>query len=223
MSVQLHHEDCRVVLPSVPSESIDLIVTDPPYLMDYKSGWRKEAFDKIVGDKDGHELIRTSFAEMARVLKQNSAVYVFCSWHHVDFFKREFEQHFTLKNLLVWVKNNTGPGDLEASYAPMHELVLYGMKGRRLLKGGRTPDVIRFKRVNGESMIHPTEKPVDLCRFFIEKSSEPGDVVLDPFMGSGTTGEAALSCDRQFIGIEIAANHFMTSKARLSQIQPVLF
>lgn len=223
MIPSLYHDNCLNIMATMPSESVDLIVTDPPYLMDYQSGRRKEKFDKIHGDKEGRELIRESFAYMAKVLKPNSATYIFCSWHNIDFFKQEFQKHFTLKNLLVWVKNNHGSGDLEASYAPMHELILYGTKGRRPLQGDRLPDVVRSKRVDGASLVHPTEKPVDLCRLFIEKSSKPGDIVLDPFMGSGTTGVAAMSCGRGFIGIEIDDNFFQTAKSRLSAVQPVLF
>jgi site-specific DNA-methyltransferase (adenine-specific) len=148
-------------------------------------------------------------------LKDNTAIYCFCSWHNVDVFKKAFERHFKLKNILVWVKNNHGSGDLKASYAPKHELVLYGNKGRRIFCGKRMEDVIfanKTKNVN-----HPTEKPVDLLEQFINNSTEKNEVVFDGFMGSGSTGVACVNTGRHFIGIELDPGYFEIAQKRIAE------
>lgn len=205
---QIFNEDCLETLKRMDSESVDLVVTDPPYLMNYRSNRRKEKFNHIENDVDSHGLIETYLAECYRVLKDNTAIYMFCSWHHVDFFKVEFEKHFKLKNIIVWVKNVHGTGDLEGSYAPKHELILYGHKGRSLLRENRIPDVIECAKVNPESMIHPTEKPVKLLETFIKNSSEKGDIVFDGFMGGGSTAIAAMNLERKFIGSELDNTYY---------------
>ena len=210
---KLMQGDCLELMKDIPDGSIDLIVTDPPYLMNYRSNYRKVKYDYIIGDKDGKDLIAKSIKEAYRVLKDNSAIYMFCSWHYVDFFKSEFEKYFKLKNIIVWNKNNTSMGDLQGSYAPKHEFILFGHKGRRLLEGFRYPDVLEAKRTG--SKLHPTQKPVDLLEIFIKTSSKENDVVLDMFAGSGTTGVACKNLNRNFIGIELDEEYFKIAKERI--------
>lgn len=210
---KLMQGDCLELMKDIPDGSIDLIVTDPPYLMNYRSNYRKVKYDYIIGDKDGKDLIAKSIKEAYRVLKDNSAIYMFCSWHYVGFFKSEFEKYFKLKNIIVWNKNNTSMGDLQGSYAPKHEFILFGHKGRRLLEGFRYPDVLEAKRTG--SKLHPTQKPVDLLEIFIKTSSKENDVVLDMFAGSGTTGVACKNLNRNFIGIELDEEYFKIAKERI--------
>jgi|SRR5690606_3232796 len=197
---KIHQGDCLELMRDIPDKSIDLVVTDPPYLMDYRSNYRKLKYNHIANDKNNHDVIAESIKEINRVLKDNTAVYLFCSWHHIDFFKTEFEKYFKLKNIIVWNKNNTSMGDLKGSYAPKHEFVLFGHKGRRLLEGFRHPDVLNAKRTGNN--FHPTEKPTDLLETFIKSSSKEGDTILDPFIGSGTTAIACINTNRFFVGIE---------------------
>jgi site-specific DNA-methyltransferase (adenine-specific) len=151
-------------------------------------------------------------------MADNSAAYVFCSWHKIDIFKQAFERKFKLKNIVVWVKNVHGSGDLQAGYAPKHEFVLYLHKGRSLFREGRSPDVIECAKVSGTKMVHPTEKPVSLIEKFISNNSDIGDTILDPFMGSGTTGVAAKNLSRSFIGMELSAEHFEVATKRIDDI-----
>ena len=113
----------------------------------------------------------------------------------------------------MWEKNNTSMGDLKGSYAPKYEFILFGHKGRRLRNGKRLPDVIQAKRTGNK--YHPTQKPVDLLEIFIEQSTNENDLILDPFMGSGSTGVACVKLNRRFIGIELDGNHFNTAKYRI--------
>lgn len=211
---KIHHGDCLELMKDIPDKSIDLVVTDPPYLMNYRSNHRKVKYDFIANDKDNKDLIRQSIKESHRVLKDNTAVYMFCSWHHIDFFKYEFEKHFTLKNIIVWNKNNTTMGDLYGSYAPKHEFILFGHKGRRTLEGFRHPDVLDSKKTNNEH--HPTEKPTELLETFITASSKEGDIVLDMFIGSGSTAIACKNTNRYFIGIEQEKRYVDTANERIN-------
>ena len=207
---KLYNGDCLEIMKDIPDKSIDLIVTDPPYLIDYQSNYRRNKYEKIKNDIKAEELISNYFKECYRVLKDNTAIYSFCSWHNIDFFKQEFEKYFKLKNIIVWNKNNTSMGDLKGSYAPKHEFILFGHKGRKLINGFRYPDVLEAKRTGNK--LHPTQKPIDLLEIFIKASSDVGDIVFDGFMGSNSTGIASIKNNRRFIGIELDSNYYNIAK-----------
>ena len=217
MSYKLYQGDCLQIMDEIATNSVDLIVTDPPYLMNYQSNRRKKTdrFDKIMNDKDNYNLIQEYFQKCNRVMKDNTAIYSFCSWHNIDFFKHEFEKYFKLKNILIWNKNNHGTGDLKGSYAPKYEFILFGHKGRTLLRGKRIPDVIDCDKIPSKKLTHPTEKPQELLEIFIEQSSDKGDIIFDGFMGTGSCGIAAVNLDRSFIGIELNANYFEVAQNRI--------
>ena len=218
---KVHQGDCLELMKDIESGTVDLVVTDPPYLMNYKSNRRvvKQKFDYIHNDVNSNDLISDYLKECYRILKDNTAIYCFCSWHHIDFFKQEFEKHFTLKNLIVWNKNNHGSGDLKGSYAPKHELILFGHKGRTLFRDKRIPDVIDFPKVSSDKLVHPTEKPVGLLELFIRNSSDEGSLVFDGFTGGGSTGLACVNANRNFIGIELSEEYCRIAEERLCAVQ----
>ena len=221
MDYKLYQGDCLEVMDGIKDKSVDLIVTDPPYLMDYQSNRRKkeDRFDKIKNDKGNYMLIQDYLEECHRIMKDNTAIYCFCSWHNIDFFKNEFEKHFKLKNILVWNKNNHGTGDLKGSYAPKHEFILFGHKGRTLLREKRIADVIDCPKISSNKLTHPTEKPQDLLEIFIKQSSDVGSIIFDGFMGTGSCGIAAKKLNRNFIGIELDEKYFNIAKDRLENIK----
>ena len=214
---KIYNDDCLNVMNEINCDGVDLIVTDPPYMINYRSDYRKNKYNRIKNDKDSYNLISEYFKKCNEILKDNSAIYCFCSWHNVDFFKQEFEKYFKLKNIIVWNKNNTSMGDLKGSYAPKHEFILFGHKGRRLIEGFRYPDVLDFKRTNNK--LHPTQKPIDLLEVLIKTSSKEGDVVFDGFMGSGSTGVACLKNNRNFIGVELDEKYFEIAKNRIENLE----
>lgn len=217
--MKLIHGDCLEVMKQIPSENVDMVLTDPPYGMDFQSHRRKEVYAKIKNDTS-LEWLDGYFAECRRILKDDTAIYCFCSWHNVDIFKKAFEKYFKLKNIVVWVKNNHGSGDLKASYAPKHEFILYGNKGRRTFYGKRMEDVIFANKTKNEN--HPTEKPIDLLEQFINNSTEKNAVVFDGFMGSGSCGVACINTNRDFIGIELDENYFNIAKKRIEEAKECL-
>lgn len=180
--------------------------------MDFQSNYRKIKHLKIKGDKSLEwldEFARLSF-ELAN---DNTAHYVFCSFHFIDKFKIAFERYFKIKNILVWEKNNTSMGDLKGDFAPKVEFILFLHKGRRLINGRRDPNIFKFRRTGNK--LHPTEKPVDLMEYLIEKFTDENQTILDPFMGSGTTGVACKNLNRNFIGIELDEGYFNIAKERI--------
>jgi len=212
--------DWRDAVKQLPSSCVDLVVTDPPYGMNFQSNHRKEKHKKIEGDTD-LLWVGSWVSELHRLCKPEAHLYVFCSWHNVDIFKREIEALFNIKNILIWEKNNTGMGDLEGDYAPKYEMCIFCSNGEKKLNGGRDSNIIKAKRTQNKT--HPTEKPVNLIRYFIEKSSQKGDIVLDTFAGSFSTAMAAKETHRHFLCFEIEADYVERGRQLLYGTAPMLF
>ena len=211
-NTMLGQGDCLELMKTIPDGSVDMVLTDPPYGMSFVSGFRKVAFNAIANDSS-LEWIDDLASELHRITKDDTAHYVFCSYHHIDKFKQAFERHFKIKNILTWVKNNTSMGDLKGDFAPKTEFILFMQKGRCLIRGKRDCNVLQYARTGNE--LHPTQKPVDMLEFLISKFSDESMVICDPFMGSGSTGVAAKNTNRKFIGIELDQNYFEIAKKRI--------
>lgn len=213
----LYNDDCIKVMGDMKDKSVDLIVTDPPYLINYKTNHRKYAhdFETPIQNDTNYELIKDYIRECYRILKDDSAMYMFCSFDRVDFFKQELEKYFTVKNMIIWVKNNWTAGDLEAQFGKQYEILFLVNKGRKKFNGARITDVWNFDRISGTEQVHQNQKPLDLILQCIEKHSNVGDVIFDGFMGSGTTGIASKQLDRKFIGCEIEEKYFNMAKKRI--------
>ncbi len=213
---KIHNENCMITMGKMESQFVDLIITDPPYGMNFRSNHRAKRYESIHWD-DNLEWLDSWCEESHRILKSNSHIYVFCSFHNVDIFKQSLEKHFTIKNILIWEKNNTSMGDLKGDYAPKYEMILFATKGRRLLNGGRDPNIFTFARTGNK--LHPTQKPVELISYLVSKSSDEGEIVYDPFIGSGTTAESAISNNRKYIGSEIDEVYYEISLTRVDQLE----
>lgn len=202
-------------------EKVDLILTDPPYLINYATNYRKDKthdFTKPIMNDTNFKLIKEVLPLLYQILAKNGAIYLFCNSNHVDFFKKEIEKHFKFKNILIWIKNNHTAGDLKGAYAKKTEFIIYACKGRHILNGRRDVDIMYYNRVVGKKQVHQNQKPVDLLRFLLFKSSKKGDTVLDCFMGSGSTGVACLQTQRHFIGIELDEKYFEIAKQRCEYV-----
>ena len=119
MMITLKNIDCIELLKSLDDKSIDLVVTDPPYLIDYKTNHRIDKdhkFCSTIQNDNNPDLISNVIKELYRVMKDNTAGYMFCSFDKVDFFKLEIEKYFKIKNIIIWVKNNWTAGDLKAQF-----------------------------------------------------------------------------------------------------------
>lgn len=221
--ITLVQENCHTVLDDLPDESVDLVITDPPYGIEFDSDRYQNADYGPMENDDGFDHLQELGEKLYRVLKENTHCYVFCNQNVVDQFKEAFSSSdLTLDATLIWDKDDGGHGMGDTGdYAPRHEVILKYSKGRRELNGKRLPDVLRFKPVKntGEEKQHPTQKPVQLIETLVKKSSDKGELVCDPFMGSGTTGVAARKTGRRFLGIEIDEDYLRTAEKRITGTQ----
>ena len=216
---KIYNEDCIEGMKNISDNSIDLIVTDPPYLVKYKTGRRKDKshkFTKEILNDDNEQLLKDYIKECHRIMKDDTAMYMFCSSNKVDFFKQELEKYFTIKNMIIWVKNNHTAGDLQSAFGRKYEIVFLVNKGRSKFNGTRLTDVWEFKRVAGKGQLHQNQKPVEMIEQCIEKHSNENDVVFDGFMGSGTTAIACINTNRNYIGFELDEEYYETSIKRIN-------
>ena len=203
--IQIYLGDCREILPQLPDKSVDLVLTDPPYRMAFRSNYRVMRHDSIVGDE------RLPVEEIAVAIQlAGRAAYVFCRWDNLS-------QMPPSKSVLAWVKNNWSMGDLMHEHGRQWEAIcFYAMEGHEFEK--RIPDVIYADRTGNE--LHPTQKPVELFKQLIKCNK--GQTILDPFSGSGTTAIACHDLKRDFICIEKEPKYVELSRQRLEDARAQL-
>jgi site-specific DNA-methyltransferase (adenine-specific) len=215
--------DCLEVMKDIPDNSIDLIVTDPPYGIEYSSNGgprvSKERKQKIAKETmlNGDTFIEINwFIEMYRVLKSGGALYCFCSWNSFSEFENKImSSKFKIKTPLIWDKGNCGMGDLKGDYGNQTEIIIFAHKDRHILNGGRDRNILSFQRPADAYRLHPTQKPEQLIQYLIEKSSNENEIILDPFLGSGTTTLSCQKTKRNFVGIEISEKYWKIANDRL--------
>ena len=126
---------------------------------------------------------------------------------------------FNVKSEVIWDKVYHGMGDTKAAFAPSHENIVFAIKGKYSFPGSRPKDLVTFPKINSSKMVHPTEKPVGLLANLISSVTKPGDLILDPFAGSGSTLVAAKKTGRRFIGIELDDDYFVTAQRRIEEVR----
>lgn len=213
---ELRFGDCRPVIASLSDGSVDLIVTDPPYGISHDSNRAgSEWSGQIVGD----ESVSTEWlSDAARVLKAGSAMYLFTRWDvEAEWSAAIRAVGLRVVNSIVWDRGTHGMGDLKGAFGYSHERILFATKGRHVLRGPRLGDVWSVPAIfSREWKWHPHEKPVSLLRIPIEASSDVGDLVLDPFAGSGATLVAATASGRRSLGCEIDPKWHAWASSRLA-------
>ena len=187
-------------------EPISLFLSDPPYGMDFKSGFDYDnKWDKIDNDKIEDTLIVLDkvFEASKKHLKDDAHIYIFGNPNEIEKIKPVFNKYFKLKNILIWDREVIGMGDLK-TYGRSYDIVLFGYNETwKDLNGNRDRDILRFNRVSPNNLTHPTEKPLEILEYLIKKSSNEGDYILDPFAGSFSTCKAAKNINRHSYGIEL--------------------
>jgi adenine-specific DNA-methyltransferase len=222
----IYNAPCEEFIPQLPDRSIDCIITDPPYGVDFVSRRAETAAGKkwvrpVENDKDLTQALE-AFANVLALLeskvKEECDVYVFTRWDIVGEWIELIRNcdWLSYKMLLVWDKGIPGMGDIDSNWGCGHELVLYCKRGRREVAYRRS-SIVAVDKVHAARLIHPTEKPVPLLEHYVEMSTKPGDVVFDPFSGSGSTSVAADRLGRIGIGTEVDAEHHRRSLDRLAQ------
>jgi DNA modification methylase len=201
------HGDCVHVMQTMPAESVDLIVTDPPYLVNYRP------LDvRPYPNDDNTRWVKPAYAEMYRLLKPGSLCITFYGYPKLNHFVSAWlEAGFRLEGHLVWTKpyvSKRGMVDI------CHESAYLLAKGRPHLPQNPLRSVQHWGGYTGNKL-HPTQKPVESLRPLIHAYSKPGDIILDPFAGSGTTAAAARQLRRSFIGIELERTYWQNACERL--------
>lgn len=219
--------DCLEGLKEVPDGSVDLIVTDPPYFLSMGHAGSKtnatRSSEQLNSNRAFNDLAictpfyRQLFAEYARVLKPDGSFYFFTDFRGYAYYFPLLNEALPVRNLIVWDKKS-GPGSF---YSFAHEFIVFGTyKGKT--KSGVGTNVWRMAafssgsaKTNGEK-VHPTQKPWEVIAKCIEDSTEPGAVVLDTFMGSGTTAVASIKTGRNYIGFELDEGYHATAQQRIA-------
>jgi site-specific DNA-methyltransferase (adenine-specific) len=232
-NAELYLGDCRDLLPQIEANSIDMIWTDPPYGHGNHDGdlnarlneYRNLPQQPIANDdaESMRAVVDAMLKEAARVLRPDACCCCCCggggprptfAWI-ADRMDREGLSFF---HSVIWDKVNPGLG---WRYRRQHEMVMIAhRKDGRLLWADESvaiPNVIR--QMPGRERFHPNEKPLFLVERFISAHSKEGQIVLDPFMGSGTTGVACVNLNRRFIGMEIDRKYFDIACSRIEQAQ----
>lgn len=222
----LKQGDCLKLLKKVKDNSIDLVVTDPPYKMNHSTGGCTNIGmkNKWQGNiKAGNTVMDFSLdikfcqwlPEIYRILKPSSHCYIFCNDKNIKELLNEATKiGFRESNVLVWIKNNATPNRY---YMKNLEFILFLYKGKaKPINNMGSKCAIEIKNINGKEKFHPTEKPIELLKQYIGNSSKENDWVLDPFMGSGSTGVACINTNRNFIGIELDEKYFNIAEKRIN-------
>ncbi|KTW00855.1 DNA methyltransferase [Sphingomonas sanguinis] len=200
--------DCIDVMQAFDTGSIDFILTDPPYVTQYRDRQGRS----VANDDNGHWL-KPAFAEMHRVLKDGGFAVSFYGWNKVDLFMEAWRAAgFRIVGHLVFRKRYASSSRF-LRYE--HEQAYLLAKGNPGMPGRVIPDVIDFPYSGNR--LHPTQKPVEALRPLIEAFSRPGELVLDPFSGSGSTLAAAKALGRDWVGIELDNGHYHTATHRLAE------
>lgn len=205
----LENIDCVEGMQKMESASVDLVVTDPPWGINVvkASMLNKHKFEGHVfsdHEQPSIALLGKAFREMYRVLKEDRHAYVFFA---ISLYQETLNAlttaGFDVDNVpLIWNKASASHPSMGQNFANCYEPIFHARKGRRDLASPGN-NMLNFSRVPPQNKIHPTEKPVELMRYFIEQSSTPGELVLDPFAGSGAVLEAAIKMKRLCKGFEM--------------------
>ena len=212
--------DCLERMKEIPDNSVELCVSDIPYKL---TGGGKGDGAKSKRPKgilsDNTQLMQVPnfedwLPELYRVMKDGSHIYLMCNFKNLnDLMNKSLAVGFKHINLLVWEKNNCTPSQFYMKNCE-YTLLLRKGKSKYINDIGGSKTVHKFNNIIGNK-VHPTEKPEELMKFYVENSSNKGDTVLDMFMGCGSTGVACLNTNRSFIGIELDDNYFNVAKDRI--------
>ena len=206
---RLIHGNCIDGLRRLPDELVDAVVTDPPYGIRYRS----PSGARILNDNAAYIWW---LHEAWRVTAKNGALVCFCRWDVQEDFRWAIElAGWKVKSQVIWDRMLHGMGDVRAAFAPRHDVIWFAVKGNYRFPNRRPVSVIQTQRMRS-GLVHPTEKPVELMERLLEAVVRPAGVVLDPCMGSGSTGVACTNKGYRFIGMELDPNHFRTAKQRIA-------
>jgi modification methylase len=246
---QIIHGDCLEILADFPPESIDLVFADPPYnLQLHQDLWRPnqtkveavdEAWDRFKNFESYDEFTRAWLIACRRVLKPTGTLWVIGTYHNIHRVGAVLQDlNFWILNSVLWVKTNPMPNFRGVRFTNAHETLIWAQKERG---ASYTFNHHAMKSLNGDlqmrsdwylplcsgkerlredgQRVHPTQKPEALLYRVLMASTEPEDIVLDPFMGTGTTGVVAKRLHRRWIGIEQEERYVKLARQRIAKVE----
>lgn len=229
--IELLQGDCLELMKNIPDNSVDLIVTDPPYLH-VKGGmkskkfnvgtWKSESYTNTKMNNFGKKEIY-DFLNLADTKMKKTNMYIFCSKLQLEFYFSWISKHNKKYDLLIWNKQKKAMKSTKFFTSDIDYVIKIYQDGVSLNKiTGEDGKAIYdyYTKIQSYSQpkgLHETMKPLELIEKYIMLSSNKNDIILDMFMGSGTTGVACVNTNRNFIGIELDENYFNIAKDRINQ------
>lgn len=209
-NIKIYNDDCRNILKDIPDNSIDCLLTDPPYAIDFVSSWKASNKEEFNDNKDDIlPLLNDVCKLLQQKCKKDAHLYFFSSWMSYTYFEDIISKYFDISNVIIWEKNNTSLVDFDKRYAFSYEQIIFcKQKGNndRMLKNKSSRDVVHFDRIANPD--HTCEKPVDLLEYFIDNSTVENELVVDCFAGTFNSMVAARNLKRSYIGIELKNEYF---------------
>lgn len=208
--MDLYNNDCMKILPTLGNKSVDLVVTDIPYNEVNRKHGSLRKLDKGKADIITFDL-DMFVSELARVTK--GSIYIFCGIEQVSDIRKILVQNKMSTRLCIWEKTNPSPMNGDKIWLSGIECCVFGRFPNATFNEHCKNTVFRYPC--GRNKLHPTQKPLELIEKPVLASSNEGDTVLDPCMGSGTTGVACKKNNRNFIGIEMDGEFYNIASRRI--------
>lgn len=209
-NIEIFNEDCIQGMNRIQDKSVDLVLTDIPYgQVNRKSNGLRNL------DKKDADIANFDVKELTTLManKTKGSIYIFCGFSQLStIFDTLVELGFSTR-IVIWEKTNPSPMNGDKIWLSGIEVAVYGKRPKATYNLHCKNSVLRHP--SGRSKIHPTQKPLTLFEDLIKASTNEGDTVLDPFMGSGTAGVASKNLNRNFIGFELNQEYFNTAKYRI--------
>ena len=242
--------NCIQVLAQLPEASVDLVFADPPYNLQLSQGlWRpnhthvaavEDGWDKFAGFEEYDQFTRLWLSACRRVLKDTGTLWVIGTYHNIFRVGAIIQElGFWILNDVIWLKTNPMPNFRGVRFTNAHETLIWAQKNKgaqytfnhhtmkslnddlQMRSDWTLPLCTGRERLHADgAKVHSTQKPEALLYRVLLASTNPGDIVLDPFFGSGTTGAVAKKLGRHFIGIERDESYIITSQERISSVEP---
>lgn len=225
MMIKLYNDDCIKKIATMPRNKVDAIITDPPYNISRDNNFKtmnRAGIDFGEWDKDFDLVSWIKYCEP--VLKKGGNIVIFNSWKNMSYIVDELEKNnFEVKDLIRWEKTNPMPRNRDRRFITDYEVAVWAIKKggkwtfNRLSETYERPEIVcgvtsKKEKIDGG---HPTQKPVEVMEWLIKRLSNENDIILDPFMGSGSTGVACKNTNRKFIGIELNKDYYNIAMKRL--------
>lgn len=221
-------QDNRIALKNIPDKSIDLIITDPPYnISKYSTGniylSKHAPLNNDIADWDNIEINPFEYVDdFLRILKPTGNLFIFTTYNSIGKWHAAFDNHFNTSQFMIWHKTNPTPNIYKKGFLNSCEMIIcFWNKGHtwnfthqnEMHNFIESPICMGTERIKNPK--HPTQKPIKILKHIIKIASNPNDVVLDPFMGVGSTAVAALQLNRKFCGCEINKEYYEASIERI--------